>query len=237
MSDWVRRRYDLASRAGRRAGLTPEERLAASAIRVGAALDIHMYAVPVPGTSSDLRWPPVAFKPSVLASAEVTLPEGVRVAHYERATSPDRGKFKSLPGDPIFDLWQVCLQDREGNWVTYGDTSGVQQTGVPQGKTCRFSKPTGQDTGFDARMFAGQVWRVAFRNADPLTLDEQDQQRLGVRLGEGWRASKVEKNGYTSLQYCLSTRAGEWFHVYGPNIENHGMRGDCPVVPKLPFGE
>lgn len=203
------------------------------AVLVGIALDSYSHG------AGD-GFPPERFSSSVLGDAGIDLPAGLAVQRYAYASRPSGGKFRDLanPGD----YWQFCITDSDGSWVSYGETSGVQQFGVPgEDAACAFTGTTHPDARFDVRLFARSAWDAITRDPRaedagyqyPAALDEATLATFGLSLPPGWSVPDYDQRGYTALQYCVTAPSGEWYYVHNRTVGRYDVRGNCHLDPGM----
>jgi hypothetical protein len=209
-------------------------RLAETAVKVGAAIDGY--------TRWPFRFPPARFTSEVLDDAGVILPEGVSVTNYERGTTADTGATRDLANPD--DYWKFCLSDADGNWLTYGEKTGMQAFGSGSNgdAACVFSGGRSPDAPFDIRLFAVDAYRHITQYAGvesdgyeyPRALDAEALKLFGLSLPTGWAVSAYDQRGWTSLQYCVTAPGDEWFYVRERAVDRLGDEGSCELHPDMP---
>lgn len=208
-------------------------RLTDNAVRVGVAIDIfHDHAM-----RKDARffWPQ-RITPAVLAEAGVTLDETVQVANYTSVEVPDGKKHaERIELAAEDDYWQFCVADRDGNWLTYGTSTGVQASGTSvDPEPCAFTGERSEDAGFDVRALAADFFDESPSfggNAPGKTWGTHTVATAWVtdRLPDGWATSDVDMRGWTGWQFCLTAPSREWFYVRSGTVEDYGNTGRCHI--------
>lgn len=204
--------------------------LAHQAQQVGIALDIWSFSA-----DRDLA---TDVTPAVLDNAHVTLDEDVRVTDFTTVRSGDVASSD--------DLWQFCLVDEDGSWVTYGYRTTLQAQGNDD--ACAFTgEPDPDPPTFDVRGLAHGFYDTM--KAD----DAEDESSLRVwgrgrtwgsnpklrallerRLPAGWTTSRVDQRGWSAVQYCLTAPDGEWYYVRQSTVDEYGDTGRCRLDPDMP---
>lgn len=209
--------------------------LAHQAQQVGIALDIWSFSA-----DRDLA---TDVTPAVLDNAHVTLDEDVRVTDFTTVRS---GEVASSD-----DLWQFCLVDEDGSWVTYGDRTTLQALGDDDAEddACAFTgEPHPDPPMFDVRGLAHGFYDTM------KTDDAEDESSLRVwgrgrtwgsnpklrallesRLPAGWTTSRVDQRGWSAVQYCLTAPDGEWYYVRQSAVRQYDDAARCRLDPDMPF--
>ena len=223
----------VAGCGGAGAGGEPDRTvaLAHQAQQVGVALDIWS------SSKGDLA---TDVTPAVLDHAGVRLDDGVRVTDY--ATVRSGGTASSG------DLWQFCLVEADGSWVTYGYRTTLQALGTAGDDTCSFAGEADPDPPtFDVRGLAHGFY-------DTMTHDDaEDESSLRVwgrgrtsgsnpklralleeRLPAGWTTSRVDQRGWTGVQYCLTAPDDTWYYVRHSTVRQYDDAGRCRLDPDMP---
>lgn len=199
------------------------------------AHDASLAAVAVDRTLIGMRVrPPEKFTDDLLDDAGITLGDGTVVSSYERS---DRTVELANPDD----AFQLCVTDEDGAWVTYGDSTGVQDSGGggSDDGACTFSGDADPDAPFDVRMVTEPLWdaftSVEFVESQDDTWGSDPEARALVEaeLPEGWTTSRVDQRGYSAWQYCLTSPEGEWFYVHDTMVEGYGDEGRCRLDPHM----
>ncbi len=182
---------------------------------------------------------PDEFTPAVLDDAGITLDEGVQVTDYVTVIT---GRPSTLD-----DLWQFCLTDADGNWVTYGERTTVQDFGNAEGDTCSFTGEShSSPPSFDVRGLVVQISNTRDAQGDDdesslLVWGEGDTWGSNPKLRpvveqalpDGWTVSRVDQRGYTAHQYCLTAPTGEWYYVHDSHVEEYNDTGTCRLDPDM----
>jgi hypothetical protein len=222
-------------------------RLAQAAQLAGIAEDNYSET----NTRERRRMESKAFTPTVLRRAAIELPDGVQVVAYNRWTGfSGVGRCSDVPMSCTWftgvanrmDMWQLCVADSAGRWLTYGQAIGVQASGQGDGPPeCTY---TGKhdaelDGVFDPRMFARAFYaRVTHHghiiySRDPIRLGGSMLAKYGQTLPEGWRIPLFHQAGYTVLQYCLYAPDGRWFYAAWWRVLRYGSSVKCRLDPRL----